>query len=910
MGNVPFSKDDRFYRDIAQHILARHAPPDLRAATVVLPNYHAAKPLAQALSAEAGLPALLLPQMVTLSDWLQRIPLDAPVQSDTQRIATLYQALRGRNWFPDADLWGLSRELLTLMDELTCHHVALPDSADEFARQLTAAYQAQSGQAMQFEAKVVHELWYAMNASGDLNETVAYQQRLAKLSRQIETPLYVLQTCDLPVPEQRFLDACCERVEVTVFDLREMAANDPGCELLCCALQQHMQSDDLLSSAAALDSEAALNTHRSVSLFGAHGLEQEVQAADVQVRRWLLEGRERVAVVVQNRLVARRLRALLERAAVQVQDETGWTFATLSVSTVLMCWMEVVQNDFYYLDVLDLLKSPYLFADNPLARKQAAFQFEQTVRRHGVVAHLQDFISLAERESPELIQPLVRLRQAALALPKKGSTLAGWLQALHESLEVLGVIQGWHQDAAGQQLLQLLALWQDELLADTTHCSFAEWRRWLSQQLDLNTYRDVSVDSPVIFTHLPATRWRRFDAVLLLGCDAQHLPAPANAGQWFNDAVRATLGLPLGTALQVQVRDDLLSLLALNDMVLATWQASQNGEPNLLSPYLEMLRALHLLAFGDELMEKELGDLVEFAQVRSEDCGSRIADRASAMPCPVVPADLIPRKISPSGYNALVACPYQYFARHVLHLNELDEVREDMDKRDYGTWVHQVLQRFHAEIPLLQAHEREDALQVMLRISNEVFATALSHDYLAQAWLLRWQAQIPRYLDWQLQREADGWRYQASEVPFGVEVDENLLLHGRIDRLDTGAPDSLSVLDYKTQPALSLKNKLKAPGEDVQLACYAYARQADSAAFVSLDGDAVQAVAPDEIGELAALNIERLRTVFAQLRTGAGMPAHGAEKVCAYCEMRGVCRKGEWDAEQDRGTGIEGMHHG
>jgi len=64
--------------------------------------------------------------------------------------------------------------------------------------------------------------------------------------------------------------------------------------------------------------------------------------------------------------------------------------------------------------------------------------------------------------------------------------------------------------------MQLLALWQEELQSDTTSCSFAEWRRWLSQQLDLNTYRDLSVDSPVLFTHLPATRWRSFDAVLLL----------------------------------------------------------------------------------------------------------------------------------------------------------------------------------------------------------------------------------------------------------------------------------------------------------------------------------------------------------------------------------------------------------
>lgn len=892
----------RFYRLLAQHILSRQAPPDLRAAVVLLPNYHAALPLAQALSSVSG--ALLLPQMLTLADWAQSLPLT--VQPDSQRIVALYQALRERRWFPDADLWSLSRELLTLMDELTRHYVTLPETSEEFARQLAEAYQARSGQAMQFEARVLHELWYAMASSDDLDASRARQQRLAQLARQVDSPLYVLQTCDPDETETRFLQTCRERVEVTVFDLRAMVAAEPDCALLACALQQDGRSADLLSMAAGFKPDAALGGR--LRLFGAHGMEQEAQAADVQIRRWLLEGRQSIAVVVQDRLVARRLRALLERARVAVQDETGWTFATLSVSTVLMRWLEAVQGDFYYQDVLDLLKSPFLFAENPAQRKQAAYQFEQLVRKHGVVAHLQDLIAVAGLHAPELVQPLVRLRQAARLLANNHLPLAGWLHALHESLEILGVVQGWQQDAAGQQLLQLLALWRDELQSDTSgKYSYAEWRRWLSQQLDLNTFRDVSVDSPVLFTHLPATRWRSFDAVLLLGCDAMHLPAPANTGQWFNDAVRATLGLPLSGRQQAQVRDDLLGLLAMNDNVLVTWQDRRDGEPNLLSPHFEMLRALHLLAFGDDLMDAELGEMLEKAQVRiDEDRGLRIKDRASVMPRPVVAPELIPLRISPSGYNSLVACPYQYFARHVLRLNELDEVREELDKRDYGTWVHEVLQRFHSEIPLLNDHP--DAEQILRRISDEVFADALAHDYLAQAWLLRWQALIPAYLDWQRDNEEAGWRYQAAEQPIKLEVSENLLLSGRIDRIDVRVDDAAvaAVLDYKTQSAYALKNRLKEPGEDVQLACYAQAAGAGAAAFVSLEDDKVLAVAPThDITALALDNLERLKTIFEQLHSGVPMPAHGAEKACAYCEMQGLCRRGEWEEKQERGLRTE-----
>lgn len=267
------------------------------------------------------------------------------------------------------------------------------------------------------------------------------------------------------------------------------------------------------------------------------------------------------------------------------------------------------------------------------------------------------------------------------------------------------------------------------------------------------------------------------------------------------------------------------------------------------------------------------------------------------MPRPVVPPALIPKHISPSGYNSLVACPYQFYARHMLRLNPLDEVREELDKRDYGTWVHAVLQRFHTGFPLLLNHAREQLAQALQRISQEVFAVALAHDYLAQAWLLRWQAQIPAYLDWQLENERAGWRYAEAEAPFAIEVAENLILRGRIDRVDrqVAHPGVQRVLDYKTLAILPLRNKLKEAGEDVQLACYAYERGASAAAFVALENGKVDAVQPPhDIGELAQLNIERLQQIFDQMHHGAALPAHGAEAACRYCEMNGLCRKGAW----------------
>lgn len=918
-----------FFDRVARHILTLHSPPDLRRATILLPNQHSAQPLARAL-ASLTKSTLLLPQMITLSDWAQSVTLDQPIQADTQRSAALYQALRERNWFVDADLWSLTSELLALMDDLTRHHVALPASAAEFSKQLALAYQSTHGQALQFEARVVYELWHAMSSGTELDRVSAYQRRLAHLAQQVNTSLYVLLASDLTTSEANFLQACRSRVEVTLFDLREMGQTDAegasinSSRVLSAALgagspDQLQQAQgaaeiervpQLREQAAQLRENfpaaglgagglgerglGARGLGARLRLFGAHSLEQEARAADVQVRRWLLAGKQNIAIVAQDRLVARRVRALLERAAVLVQDETGWTFSTLSVSTVVMRWLDVLQSNFYHQDLLDLLKSPFIFADQPAdQRKQAVYQLEKLVRKHGVTSHLDAYFDLAQGD-PAVQQVLARLRQAAEVLRKTSDSLSGWLGALHDSLSILGVLPGLAADQAGMQLLQAVQNWQQELANDNSRFSRTEWRHWLAQQLGAQPFRDTGIESKVRLTHLAATRWRNFDAVLLLGCDASHLPGTDTDSRWFNDAVRSSLGLPTREVQHAQQRDDLLSLLTLNDTVLVTWQSSKGGEINLLSPYLEMLRAVHDLAYGDDLSETELGTLLEAAQVRSTEFA---LPALAAMPTPGVPHNLIPARISPSAYNSLVACPYQFYARHVLHLNELDEVPEGVEKRDYGAWVHDILHRFHEQFPLLSTTPRADLEEALQRISNEVFAPIVARDYLARAWLLRWQQAISPYLDQQLHGEAEGWHYQKGEVPFALPLTDALLLQGRIDRVDvqTQTGNSVRVLDYKMIDATRLRNKLKEVGEDVQLACYAHVYEAEVAAYISIEKDKVISVAPaQDVVELAQANIDRLKELFTQMHAGAAMPAHGIEEACVHCEMRGLCRKAEW----------------
>jgi ATP-dependent helicase/nuclease subunit B len=886
------------------------AQSDLSTITVLLPSRHAASEFARVLADVAARPVLLLPRLTTLADWAASVPCPHALWTDSARELALFDQLRGRDWFDDADLWVVAGELRRLADDLTRHRAALPHTFAEFTARLEHAYGRKAGAPMEMEARLVHEAWRAMIGASDgaVDGVTRYHLQLGMLAEAAAGPLVAVGLAGLSAAESEFLAAYARRQPVLVISAGvQQISVEPIVRMLDAAWPAQPDSGtSLRERAAAVRGESSADPLAGrLPLFGATSLEEEAEAADVCVRTWLLEGRQRIAVVVQDRLVARRLRALLERAQVLVHDETGWALSTVAAATVIMRFLDCLGSDFHHRDIIDLLKSPFLFSDwSTEARRSAAWKLERMTRRESVVAGLRNFLEVAERDAdagPAKVA-LERMRAAALRMfPRRPATIGVWLERLHHGLDTLGVVSGLAQDAAGQQLLDLLARLAQELGNSGPRVDLAEWRRWLDGQLERETFRDRDVTSPVLFTHLAATALRKFDAAILLGCDARQFPGGWGESLFFNQSVRRQLGLPVHEDDLEQVRRDLIALIATTPQVTVTWQAQVDGEPNLVSPYFERLQAFSKLAFDHDLRVPCTAHSIRGAQVASDATAAPAAQVVSA-PAPAA-ADRVPREVSVSAWASLVACPYQFFARHMLQLNELDEVREDVEKRDYGEVVHAILQRFHAQHTQVSTRNRDALERDLAAMSEEIFAALIARNYLATGWLVRWRALIPAYLDWQAERETSGWRFVAGEekreLAVALEGGQRLTLRGRLDRLDrrdTGSEIEYAVLDYKTQSRDALRRKVREPGEDVQLSAYALLQgDVTDAAYLSLDGGAVTAVPPTgDPAVLAEADRERLAHSFSRLLGGAGLPAHGDPRTCGWCEMRALCRRDYW----------------
>lgn len=902
---------------LARAILAdmSHTAPDLSGAVVVLPNLHAAPGLARSLGLQAGR-ALRLPRITTLGSWCASLPAPATRIPDAMREAALFEALRSRNWFDAPDLWPLAAELSSLFDELTRHSVRLPATQAEFLRQIEAAYQAKAGEPMQFEAKLVYELWRAFSQpagaapTGEVDAAAVYQLQLRQIAEQADSPLYVIGLPAQTAAEREFFVRYAQRAPVRLYRVDAAAEDASLTEKLYAAAWPEPDADagELRARAHSFAVQCTESpVSKRLALFGANSLEQEARAVETQVRRWLIEGRKNIAVVALDRLVARRVRAMLERAQVMVQDETGWIFSTTSASTVIMRWLAALSGNFYHQDLLDLLKSPFVFT-GWAERREAVYRLERIVRAESVVAGLGSYADAAraDEDGALALELIERLRSAEQIFHRDGRRrLHDWLRLLFESLRALGVEEGLRKDAAGLQMWELLELRSRELAGSNATFSLREWQQWLNRQLESAEFRDTGISSPVTFTHLSSTRLRAFDAAVLVGCDAAHLPGAAVDKLFFNQSVRVQLGLPGAEQQHAQVRDDLIGLLSRCDQVLVSWQQLRGGEPNLISPLFERLEVFHRLGWQIDLQQPSLAALLaqtELAPPLPPGQSPPPLPETTVRPAPAIRRDRMPDRISASGYNSLVACPYQFYARYALGLRETDEVREAMEKRDYGEYVHRILRDFHARFAVVSERSREELEKSLQEISNRVFRAATEADYLSHAWAIRWRALIPHYLDWQLAREQDGWRFHASEVKREIAIElpggASLRVEGRLDRIDEHAQGKrFAVLDYKTRNAKSLKDALKSPGEDVQLPVYAalLAQPADAAFYLSLDRDTVNEVAiSEEVAEHAQRALARLRDIFSALHDGVPAPAQGIDAVCEWCEMRGLCRRQYW----------------
>jgi ATP-dependent helicase/nuclease subunit B len=864
---------------------------DLSTLRVVVPTFLHGASLKTALAAQ--LPgAFIPPRITTLTAWLAMLapdPAEPPPVAPCERLMTLYGELRQHAWLKkifsarrNTDLLPLAKTLLALSDELTqCllpKVLEEPDAVHERWHAALAQLAPSARHLLSDEAQLVWTIWKGQLEGNDA--CVHHLKQLLRLAGHADSPMLWISPTSPDCFEQVFLEAYGRHETVLPVLLDWRAGSVAGIyQSAWRELPDNGERDPHFAASAGISAPDGL------AVCAAGSLEDEALQGAQTIIDWIAAGKTRIAIIAQDRVVARRIQALLKRAHIAVADETGWKLSTTRAAAALDAWFDVVASRADTIALLDLLKAPFFLAEATDKSDQIR-TIETALRRANVLGGWQAVLS-ALADVPAAHAILLRIEeQARLCAGRK--SIGDWIDATSCMLDRLGMTSALEADLAGAQVLEMMESVRTDCHMLDQAFSFSEWRAFIGLQLESTPLVPVDVDNRVVMLPLNGARLRTFDAVLMVGADADHLPSKPHEALFFANAVRKELGLTTREDLQRQQLRDFTELLSANRNVVLSWQAQKDSEPNPASVWIERLQLA--------LARSNAGEL-RAHRAEIHDCLLTVS--LSRRPGPAAP-QLLPKKLSASGFNSFIACPYQFFANRMLGLSGMEELSDMPEKRDYGDWLHRILKIYH-EAVRDRAIPPTDRIGELQRISEEIFEEVLTKSSAALGYYARWQKAIPAYFAWAEEHEAQGWKFVGGEQWFEKTLQlphSEITLYGCIDRVDENDAGERAVLDYKTKSIQALRDKLK-EREDHQLAFYGLLSDmpVSSASYVALE------VTNGKAGEVAAANYaewqqELARQIEASMQAiaqGAALHANGIELICQFCAVRGLCRKGGWE---------------
>lgn len=863
---------------------------------------------------------VFLPRVLGLAQWLKETPglrKEGPIKSDLERWFEVYKTLSDRSQLSemllgssDASKWALAKNIIEVCDLLSDATLGIFDDVVDSALNdaVKKAYQGASQHIVEFETRIVLAFWEYLSTSQDpvVRQRRAIGLRLKEIKSGVSRqPLIYIETAKgTPGFEKSIAQLWDAYSDKASFHHCMMNQSAVALWPECISNEVSSKDDAVEANREQYFSEISRNNRH---VYKASSFEDAAWQGAGAIQGLLQEGHQHIALIAQDRLVARRIRALLARfgKGLSVHDETGWKLSTTRAAASVMSWIDILRqaNGPTSIDLMDFLKNPYInWSTWGLSDEQASDclnHLEKRLIQADVRASWGGILLALQSQDVEVdaVSNLIkRLQELSHKWQLSERACSEWLEFLESDLKELGMFDALTKDVAGQQLLQSL---QPMQLLKEYSLKQSEWLTLLSSMFEDASYIESNPRAKASVTILPlsATRLRRFDAWVMVGCDDGQLPSVSDSPMFLSGELKKILGCKTQAMEFEQQAMDLSQLMMSHSHWRMVWQSNGSaGEPKQPSPWLQRLYINH----ADLLKQSIDVKATAYKPV------------TVAQPAPLLPADYVkPASISPSAYRALRECPYRYYVTRLLGLREQNTLDVEVDLSLVGQTLHAALRDFYhglktQAIASDNPYEKAKLLkQRLFAISNKHFKPLLEVDGRWLAAWIEWETLIPDWVNWHIEREEAGWVFHDGEKPVGFDLATNfgsIRVSGFVDRLDIHPERGVEVIDYKYSSKNSINKKKSNIEDDPQLVIYAKAVDGDdivnrqtvsNASWVSIK-EANTAIQVEDLSkhmnELPAQMIADIEALWG----GSPVIASAPDSICQYCQARGICRKGMW----------------
>lgn len=514
--------------------------------------------------------------------------------------------------------------------------------------------------------------------------------------------------------------------------------------------------------------------------------EEEAQAVALLVREALEQPGKRVAVVTPDRALARRITHHLRRWEIAADDTAGRPLSQTAAGRLLLLVAQVQGERAAPAALTALLMHPLVHG---------------SYDRGEWLTHVRDLE--LELRGPRPREGLAPLSAMVAKRAKRARGIEKWWAEVETILRPVLEIEGSLALADGlaglvgaAEALAGASLWQREdgqalarFVEDLALTARETGTMVDASQLEMilrDAMEEVAVRPPwggharVAIYGLLESRMSRADLVICAGLSEGTWPGRATVDALLAPPVLRALGVP-GADFRVGLSaHDLASALGAPEVVLSQAARDESG-PTIPSRFLLRVQAL----LGDQFERHRELRAVELTRALNRPLPAEQYPRPAPVPS-LAQRDIA---ISATALDRLLGDPFQFYAREIMGLKELDPIDDQPGPKWQGTVAHLILQRWHET-------QRRDPEAPIAPIMTEVMDQTNAHPLLRALWeprllaALEWAAQTVRMSDREVlavEEEAKG------EFRF-----EGVRIHGRPDRIDRLPGGGIAIVDYKT----------------------------------------------------------------------------------------------------------------
>jgi ATP-dependent helicase/nuclease subunit B len=569
--------------------------------------------------------------------------------------------------------------------------------------------------------------------------------------------------------------------------------------------------------------EAALS---GLTLIEAAEPREEALALAIVLRESLETPGGHAALITPDRTLARRVAAELRRWGIEADDSAGTALADSEAGRLARLVATAAAQQLRPVPLLALLRHPMIH--DGIAREAVDALEMAVLRGPGPAPGPQGLIGAlaqirAEAQSGDLHRRDARMRlrdedwEKAIALAKTiGSALEPLLRLGSESETPFVSFIEAHRQALEALKVDLTRGDPPDLRAlGEAFAQFADAARDAAP-LTLAGYADsftllLAGEPPVrppfdrgarirILGPLEA-RLLESERVVLGGLNEGVWPPETHSDAWLSRPMRKQLGLDLPERRIGLTAHDFAQAVCAREVIVSRAR-KQNGVETVASRFLQRMQALAPEAAWKSAQQRGAAYLAIARELERPQ-----TTKPAARPAPAPPFEARPNRLSVTEIETLIRDPYSIYARHVLHLDPLDAIDADPGAAERGTLIHEALAEFCERFP---GALPDDPLTALRQCGERAFARFKDFPGLTATWWPR----FVRVAEW-LGREEAALRQNIdqifAETDGAIEFDAGgrpFKLTARADRLDRQRDGSLTIIDYKSGEAPTLKQAL------------------------------------------------------------------------------------------------------